>query len=133
MKVNRYFRSAGKALNIALPALAITVLSTLCRTPVQAQKQMEKLGRGVVAMRTGSSQVYVGWRLLGTDPSGIAFNVYRGSTKLNSTPITASTNYVDNVSTNGSYTVRPVIKDTNNRKYEKNNTTDQLARIGTMY
>jgi rhamnogalacturonan endolyase len=70
---------------------------------------MEKLGRGVVAMRTSTSQVYIGWRLLGTDPSGISFNVYRGATKLNSTPITASTNYVDNVTTNSTYTVRPVI------------------------
>ncbi|MEJ6979464.1 T9SS type A sorting domain-containing protein [Pedobacter sp. P351] len=74
-----------------------------------AQKQMEKLNRGVVAIRTSSSQVYVGWRLFGTDPSTIAFNVYRGTTKVNSTPITTSTNYVDNTSTNSNYTVRPVI------------------------
>ncbi|MFT3824426.1 MAG: carbohydrate-binding protein [Chitinophagaceae bacterium] len=74
-----------------------------------AQKQMESLNRGVVAIRTSTSQVYVGWRLLGTDPSGIAFNVYRGTTKLNSTPITASTNYVDDITTNSTYSVKPVI------------------------
>ncbi len=73
------------------------------------QKQMENLGRGVVAVRTSTSEVYIGWRLLGTDPSGIGFNIYRGTTKLNSTPITSSTNYVDNISTNSTYTVRPVI------------------------
>ncbi len=64
---------------------------------------------GVVAVRTSSSAVYVGWRLLGTDPSGIGFNVYRGTTKINATPITASTNVVDNITTNNTYTVRPVI------------------------
>jgi hypothetical protein len=90
---------------ILFPAL----LSIFLCVATFAQKQVERLGRGVVAVRTSTSQVYVGWRLLGTDPSGIAFNVYRGSTKVNATPITNSTNYVDNVSTNSTYTVRPVI------------------------
>lgn len=81
----------------------------LISSAMQAQYQMEYLGRGVVAVRTSSSQVYVGWRLLGTDPSGISFNVYRGTTKINATPITASTNVVDNITTNNTYTVRPVI------------------------
>lgn len=76
---------------------------------LSAQRQMESLNRGVVAIRTSTSDVYVGWRLLGTDPAGIGFNVYRGSTKLNSSPITASTNYVDNITSNSTYTVRPVI------------------------
>src|ERR1051326_735356 len=57
-----------------------------------APYQMENLGRGVVAVRTGSNSVYVGWRLLGLDPSGIGFNVYRGSTKVNSSVLTTSTN-----------------------------------------
>ena len=34
--------------------------------------QVENLGRGVVALRTGDASVYVGWRLLGTDPAGLA-------------------------------------------------------------
>lgn len=76
---------------------------------LQAQYQMENLGRGVVAIRTSSSQVYIGWRLLGTDPAGIGFNVYRGTTRINTTVITASTNVVDDITTNSTYTVRPVI------------------------
>jgi len=40
----------------------------LAAFPASAQRQMEKLGRGVVAMRTSSTQVYIGWRMLGTDP-----------------------------------------------------------------
>ena len=79
-------------------------------TPVSAgARQMEKLNRGLFAMRTSSTQVYVGWRMFGTDPSTIAFNVYRAGVKLNSTPITNSTNYVDNTSSNSTYTVRPVV------------------------
>lgn len=88
-----------------------TIVLLLFMTPgrLAAQKQMERLNRGVVAVRTSTSQVYVGWRLFGNDPSGIGFNVYRNSTLLNATPITGSTNYVDNVTTNSSYSVRPVI------------------------
>ncbi|MFD2569028.1 putative Ig domain-containing protein [Spirosoma soli] len=76
---------------------------------LHAQRKMEMLGRGVVAVRTSPSQVYVGWRLLGTDPENVAFNVYRGATKLNATPITSSTNYIDQTSENGQYSVKPVI------------------------
>jgi hypothetical protein len=47
--------------------------------PAVAQRQLEKLGRGVVAVRTGTSSVYVGWRLLGTDPGDIGFNLYRSA------------------------------------------------------
>lgn len=88
---------------------SLVVLSFLTPGRLTAQKQMERLNRGVVAVRTGSSQVYIGWRLFGNDPSGIGFNVYRNSTLLNSTPITGSTNYVDNITTNSTYSVRPVI------------------------
>ncbi|THU40417.1 carbohydrate-binding protein [Niastella caeni] len=70
---------------------------------------MERLNRGVVAVRLSTSQVYIGWRLFGNDPAGIGFNVYRNSTLLNATPITNSTNFVDNITTNSAYTVRPVI------------------------
>jgi rhamnogalacturonan endolyase len=80
-------------------------------------RQVELLDRGVVAIRRTSTQAYIGWRLLGTDPSDIAFNVYRtaGSgtpVKLNSTPITATTDYVDstaNFTVANSYQVRAVI------------------------
>jgi rhamnogalacturonan endolyase len=76
----------------------------------QAHRYMEKLGRGVVAVNQGSGKVYVGWRMLGTDPETIAFNLYRNDTKVNNQPITDSTNYVDNNgSTDAFYSVRAVI------------------------
>jgi rhamnogalacturonan endolyase len=78
---------------------------------------MENLGRGVVAVRASSSQVFVSWRLLGLDPAGIAFNVYRSANggapvKLNASPLTAGTNYTDttaNAALANAYHVRPVI------------------------
>ena len=93
---------------------ALALASTTIPTPnlQAAPYQMEKLGRGVVAVRTSATSVYVGWRLLGLDASSTGFNVYRGTTKLNATPITASTNYVDNganLTVANTYTVRPVV------------------------
>ena len=60
--------------------------------PLCAQRQMEDLGRGMIALRKDSTRIYVGWRLLGKDPEGIAFNLYRSANgglpqKLNATPL----------------------------------------------
>jgi rhamnogalacturonan endolyase len=76
---------------LLLPGLASSAL---------AQRQMENLGRGVVAVRTGTSSVYVGWRLLGNDPEEAAFNLYRSANggaavKLNGAPLIASCNFND--------------------------------------
>lgn len=51
---------------------SLLVLAALLVVPSTfAQRQMEKLGRGIIAMRTGTSTAYVGWRLLGTDAESI--------------------------------------------------------------
>jgi rhamnogalacturonan endolyase len=79
--------------------------------PVQswAERQMERLGRGAIAVDLGDGQVYIGWRLLGTDPNNIAFNVYRDDTLINAAPITESTNIIDSNGIAGaSYTVQAV-------------------------
>ncbi|WP_282102897.1 rhamnogalacturonan lyase, partial [Micromonospora sp. H61] len=74
--------------------------------------QMEKLDRGLVSVRSGNGNL-VSWRLLGTETSGVAFNLYRGSTKVNASPITGATNYLDSGAAAGSaYTVRAVVGDT---------------------
>lgn len=57
-----------------------------------------------------SNGVYVGWRLLGTEPSSISFNLYRDDQKINSSPITSSTNFLDTEGTlQSTYTVRAVL------------------------
>lgn len=61
----------------------------------------ERLDRGTVAVPLGDGSVYVGWRLLASDPPGAAFDVYRAKlaggprTKLNARPIAESCNFVD--------------------------------------
>jgi rhamnogalacturonan endolyase len=57
--------------------------------------QMEyHIGRGFTAVTTDEG-VYLGWRLLGTDPFDLGFNIYRDGVKLNESPIKTSTNYLD--------------------------------------
>ena len=118
-------RKIGPLNRVILTTAAIAVAGSLTAsalaqeqgTQQQAPRQMEYLKRGVVAMPTEDGKVYVGWRLLGTEPENIAFNVYRQSgdgepTKVNEEPITDSTNLVDegvDLSKDVSYTVKPVI------------------------
>jgi rhamnogalacturonan endolyase len=86
-------------------------------SPVLAQRQMEKLGRGVVAVRSTSSQAFISWRLLGLEPTNIAFNVYRAANggapvKLNGSPLSGGCNYTDtspNFAQTNVYHVRAVI------------------------
>ena len=56
-------------------ALIITAVLFFAR-PTQARRQMENLGRGVVAVNQGDGKIFVGWRMLGTDPDDVAFNLY---------------------------------------------------------
>lgn len=80
---------------------------------------MEYLDRGLVAVRTDNG-VFISWRLFGTDPQNIAFNIYRDGTKINSNPITSSTNYLDRSgSSNSKYYICPVIE---GREMEKSKT-----------
>lgn len=99
--------------------LATVVTGTLAATGITAfnvssaeaavARQVEGLDRGVVSVHTGSGNL-VSWRWLGTDPGNVSFNVYRGGTKVNSTPITGSTNYFHSGAPNSAdYTVRAIV------------------------
>ena len=62
--------------------------------------QMENLGRGVVAVRSTTTEVFVSWRVLGTDRTDTSFNLYRSTgggspTLLNAAPITGATDAPD--------------------------------------
>ncbi|GAA4812574.1 hypothetical protein [Streptomyces ziwulingensis] len=81
-------------------------------------RPMERLDRGVVAVRSSATAVLVSWRLLGLDPDGIGFNVYRSAgkdgayTKLNAQVLTKGTNFTDStadLTADNSYQVRPVV------------------------
>src|SRR5690606_2576208 len=80
-------------------------------------RQLEDLNRGMIAMRSAAGQIYVGWRMLGTDPANVAFNLYRSTNggeavKLNTAPLKQTTDFVDttaNMTLAHSYFVRPII------------------------
>lgn len=82
-----------------------------------AQRQMEKLGRGLVALRTGKDSVFLSWRILGTEPDDIAFNLYRQTGKLparrlNHFPLKAGTNFIDigvNPALDNRYFIKPIL------------------------
>jgi rhamnogalacturonan endolyase len=115
--------------NLALLlALGIALVCAPVQTPPDSSgaaaragrpRLMERLGRGVVALRRPDAHVYLSWRLLGTDPVDIAFNVYRstggaGPIRLNRQPVTRSTDYLDtavDLSRDQAYTVRAVVQD----------------------
>ena len=92
-------------------------LPLLLATSTFGQRQMEYLDRGIVATRTEGGEVFVSWRLLGTEADDTTFNVYRQSESgslelLNEQPILASTCLVDGEAPRDapvSYEVRPVI------------------------
>ncbi len=56
--------------------------------------QTETLDRGVISVHTAKGN-RVSWRLLADDPQGVAYNVYRDGTKVNSTPVSGPTSFVD--------------------------------------
>jgi rhamnogalacturonan endolyase len=86
-------------------------------TVVSGKREMESLDRGVIAISQGGGKVYVGWRMFGLDPGSIGFNLYRSTAgaaavKLNASPITATTDYVDtgaDVTKSNAYHVVPVV------------------------
>ena len=100
-----------------LASLAVAAVLLLAGPSARAQRRMEYLTRGVVAVHQGGGKVFVAWRLLGTDPQAIAFNVYRSAgggppLRLNPEPITASTTFLDpsaDLATPNAYAVRPVL------------------------
>ncbi|WP_343303853.1 rhamnogalacturonan lyase [Chitinophaga niabensis] len=60
-----------------------------------AQRQMECLDRGVVAISMPNGSNFISWRSLVSDEERIAFSVYRDGEKINAKPITDVTSFED--------------------------------------
>ncbi len=81
-----------------------------------AQRVMEQLDRGVVAVQNGEG-VFISWRLFATEPQTIGFHVYRQEgegdpRRLTAQPLTAGTNFSDSsgsVTDSTRYFVRPTM------------------------
>jgi rhamnogalacturonan endolyase len=96
-----------------LKALSLIIMVTCMMAPLanaaNAPRVVEKLDRGLIAVKSGSGY-FLSWRLFGTDPQDniFGFNVYKGTTRLNTSVITNATCYQDNSSGTDAYTVKPV-------------------------
>ncbi|WP_042199081.1 fibronectin type III domain-containing protein [Paenibacillus camerounensis] len=90
----------------------ISDFSPVLDTPIVTAlfRNMENIDRSPVAVKTNEGN-YISWRMLGLDPDSIAFNVYRDGIKINSSPLTGSTNLLDVIGTDSSkYTIKTVIE-----------------------
>lgn len=104
-------RKGIRMIGAALIGLALSAGTAL------ADRQMETLGRGVVAIDQGEVGVFVSWRLLATDAEPTAFNVYRivadgQPERLNDAPLTGPTHFIDTAARPDGdvrYFVRPVV------------------------
>ena len=98
-------------LSIRCGAFAFLLLATI---PTSAQREMELLDRGLVAIRHGGGQTYLSWRLLGNEPEKTAFNLYRvtaaGNQRINPLPLAGATQFIDPDSGNATgYFIRPLV------------------------
>jgi rhamnogalacturonan endolyase len=106
----RQLASAGLLVATLLASGEAGAQTTLVRQAAEA------LGRGMVAVDKGNGEVFVSWRLLAADAAGTSFDLYRqpaggAAVKLNTTPISTSTNWVDTAPgtvAGTTYFVRPV-------------------------
>ncbi len=117
---------------LAAPVAAVLATAFAAVAPLAAAPLLERLNRGVVALHQPDGRIAVSWRVLGTDPAAVAFNLYRQSDplpagfgprgrsgsgtneprRLNATPLTGATFFIDetaSLATRTTYAVRAVI------------------------
>ncbi len=108
----------------SIVAVLILGISCLAAEPPKAKVKggataplREKLDRGLIARPVEEGKVYLGWRLLDSDPRQVEFNVYRRSgqaapAKLNGQPVRRTTDFVAAAPPQGAeqvYFVRAVV------------------------
>lgn len=89
--------------------LIVAAILAMLALPSAAQRAMDKLDRGLVAIKT-TGGVYCSWRITGEEYYDVKYNIYRDGVKLNAEPLNVS-NYTDNSGTTGNqYTVTAVVQ-----------------------
>ena len=80
--------------------------------------KMEKLNRGLVAIRENEKTVNLSWRYFSSDTLNTAFDIYRNGVKINTSPIQLSTFFkdIDAPKEDLNYEVREVSKKSNLKK-----------------
>jgi len=103
------------SLLLLLPAVCATAAEPAANKGIVAPR--ERIDRGLIARPMAGGKVYVGWRLLQSDPADVAFNVYRRTAgaapvKLSAEPIRKTTDFIDAAAPKGSehaWFVRPLV------------------------
>lgn len=106
---------SAKVFGVAILGVSLFVSGLFTTEAALPLRELENLDRGVVAVVREGNQVFVSWRLLGTEPSNLAFDIYRRSgtrppIKLNRHPLKGGTNYTDygvNLAEDNVYLVKP--------------------------
>ena len=104
-----------------LKRILVLIFGLVCLSSITvfAVQSGERIDRGLVALAKDRGEVFVGWRLLKSDPERVGFNIYRKEViagvqlKVNNKPVVNSTNYLDKSAAPGTpyrYHVRAVIK-----------------------
>ena len=107
--------------------IVTTVMAFLLTMSVQAQRAVDKLDRGLVAVKT-TGGVFCSWRINGEEYYDVTYNIYRDGVKLNSTPLTVS-NYTDaSGSLSSKYTVKAVV-----RGIEQNTASAAVTPLSNNY
>jgi rhamnogalacturonan endolyase len=99
--------------------LAFAIAGMCTASAAFAVPLLERLDRGVVAVRQDGQSNFVSWRLLGNEPADTAFHVFRQDgdapeARLTDAPITGATSMLDSkprAKAQTRYTVRPVQPD----------------------
>lgn len=88
---------------------SILFLLILCAFHMSAQRMMETLTRGLVAVKT-SSGIFTSWRILGTEYYDTEYNLYRDGQLVNDEPLQVS-NYLDaDGDETSTYTVSAIVR-----------------------
>nr|WP_319399820.1 autotransporter-associated beta strand repeat-containing protein [uncultured Carboxylicivirga sp.] len=115
-----------KNLKNLIQTILVLSLWVLCQN-TSAQRKMEALDRGVVAVQSGND-IYVGWRILSSELRNVTYNIYRDGVKINTAPITGASNYVDTSGSSSSkYSVSAIIDGT------EQNTSNEVAVWSNQY
>ena len=92
--------------------VVLLLIMSIDLSPLYAQRQMEKLNRGTLAVQV-SDGVYITWRVTGSEWRNVSYNIYRGSEKINTAPVTGASNYFDLAGSPGSrYHVKAIVNGT---------------------
>ncbi len=98
--------------------LLLTALFGLSMLAVDAQRVVDKLDRGLVAVPGRSSGNLVTWRIFGSEYYDVTYNLYRNGTKINDTPLTVSNFQDTGGNSNSTYQVAAVVRGVEQAKSE---------------